>query len=65
MYGRAGVAVLPRFIARDEPDLMAVSESVADNDVWLMAHPEFRRDPKVRATSDFLERIGAEPHGLC
>ena len=54
----AGVAVLPRFIAREEEDLQEVSEPVAEHDVWLITHPEFRRDPKVRATADFLKRIG-------
>jgi DNA-binding transcriptional LysR family regulator len=53
-----GIAVLPRFVARGDDDLVAVSDDVADQDVWLITHPEFRRDPKVRATADFLKRIG-------
>lgn len=61
----AGVAVLPRFVARQHEDLVAVSDNVAEHDVWLITHPEFRRDPKVRATADFLKRIAAEPDGLC
>jgi DNA-binding transcriptional LysR family regulator len=61
----AGVAVLPRFVARWHDDLVAVSGDVADHDVWLITHPEFRRDPKVRAAADFLKRIAAEPDGLC
>ena len=61
----AGIAVLPRFIAREDDDLIAVSDNVADHDVWLITHPEFRRDPKVRATADFLKRIAAGPSGLC
>ena len=60
-----GVAVLPRFVAQRHDDLVAVSDNVADHDVWLITHPEFRRDPKVRATADFLKRIAAEPNGLC
>ena len=60
----AGVAVLARFIARGEAELVAVSEDVAENDVWLITHPEFRRDPKVRATADFLKKIAGEPDGL-
>jgi DNA-binding transcriptional LysR family regulator len=51
-----GVAVLPRFVARDDATLMSVSEEVASHDVWLITHPEFRRDPKVRAAVDFLKR---------
>lgn len=61
----AGVGVLPRFVAQDEPALVQVSTTVADHDVWLITHPEFRRDPKVRATADFLKLIAAGPKGLC
>ncbi len=61
----AGVAVLPHFVAQVEPALVSVSETVADHDVWLITHPEFRRDPKVRVTADFLKRIAAGPKGLC
>jgi DNA-binding transcriptional LysR family regulator len=60
----AGVAVLPRFVARWHDDLVAVSDDVANHDVWLITHPEFRRDPKVRTAADFLKRIAAEPDGL-
>ena len=60
----AGIAVLPRFVAREDADLIAVSDDVADNDVWLITHPEFRRDPKVRATAEFLKRIAIGPNGL-
>ena len=60
----AGVAVLPRFVARGHDDLVLVSDDVAARDVWLITHPEFRRDPKVRATADFLKRIAAGPNGL-
>jgi DNA-binding transcriptional LysR family regulator len=61
----AGVAVLPHFVAQNEPALVSVSEPVADHDVWLITHPEFRRDPKVRVTADFLKRIAVGPKGLC
>jgi DNA-binding transcriptional LysR family regulator len=60
-----GVAVLPRFVARWHDDLVPVSDDVANHDVWLITHPEFRRDPKVRAAADFLRRIAIEPDGLC
>jgi DNA-binding transcriptional LysR family regulator len=59
-----GVAVLPRFLARGHDDLVAVSDDVAENDVWLITHPECRRDPKVRATSDFFKKIASEPNAL-
>ena len=61
---RAGVAVLPRFVARQHDDLVAVSDNVADHDVWLITHPEFRRDPRVRATAEFLKRIAGGRNGL-
>ena len=61
----AGVAVLPRFVAREHDDLVAVSNDVASHDLLLVTHPEVRRDPKVRATADFLKRLAAEPPGLC
>jgi len=57
--------VLPHFVAQNEPALVSVSEPVADHDVWLITHPEFRRDPKVRVTADFLKRIAVGPKGLC
>ncbi len=60
----AGVAVLPAFVARRHPDLVRVSEPVAEHDVWLVTHPEFRRDPSVRATADFLKEIAKGPDGL-
>jgi DNA-binding transcriptional LysR family regulator len=59
-----GVAVLPRFVARWHDDLVEVSDTLATHDVWLITHPEFRRDPKVRATADFLKKIAIGPGGL-
>lgn len=61
----AGVAVLPRFVAREHNDLTAVSDDVATFDLMLITHPEVRRDPKVRATADFLKELAARPPGLC
>jgi DNA-binding transcriptional LysR family regulator len=60
----AGVAVLPRFVAEWHDDLMAISDDVAVHDLWLITHPEFRRDPKVRAAADFLKQIAIGPGGL-
>jgi DNA-binding transcriptional LysR family regulator len=59
-----GVAVLPRFVARPHDELVAVSDDVAAQDVWLITHPESRRDPKIRATADFLKQIATGPEGL-
>jgi DNA-binding transcriptional LysR family regulator len=60
-----GVAVLPRFVARNHDDLVAVSDNVAEHEIWLVTHPEFRRDPKVRATADFLKEVAKGPAGIC
>jgi DNA-binding transcriptional LysR family regulator len=60
-----GVGVLPRFVARWHDDIVEVSDTVATQDVWLITHPEFRRDPKVRATAEVLKRIAIGPDGLC
>jgi DNA-binding transcriptional LysR family regulator len=61
----AGIATLPRFVAREHDDLVSVSDDVASHDLLLITHPEVRRDPKVRATADFLRQLAAEPPGLC
>lgn len=60
----AGIAVIARLVARQEPTLVEVSDDVADPEVWLITHPEFRRDPKVRATADFLKKIAEGAEGL-
>jgi len=59
-----GIAVLPRFVARQYEELVAVSADLAAHDFWLVTHPEFRRDPKVRAAADFLKRAAGGPDGL-
>jgi DNA-binding transcriptional LysR family regulator len=61
----AGIAVLPRFVAREHDDLVPVSDDVASHDILLITHPEVRRDPKVRATADFLKQLAAGPPALC
>ena len=60
----AGIAVLPRFVAREHDDLVSVSDDVSSHDLLLITHPEVRRDPKVRATADFLKELAADPPGL-
>jgi DNA-binding transcriptional LysR family regulator len=60
----AGVAVLPRFVARAERGLVPVSAPVSEVDVWLVTHPEFRRDPKVRAMAEFLKEVAGGEQGI-
>lgn len=64
-HASLGVAVLPRFVGRTDDTLVAVSAPVAELDVWLVTHPEFRRDPRVRVAADFLKRVATGPQGLC
>jgi DNA-binding transcriptional LysR family regulator len=59
-----GIAVLPRFVGRTDDTLVAVSAPVAEQDVWLVTHPEFRRDPRVRVAADFLKRVATGALGL-
>jgi DNA-binding transcriptional LysR family regulator len=61
----AGIAVLPRFVAREHAELVSLSDDVASHDILLITHPEVRRDPKVRATAEFLKQLATEPPGLC
>jgi DNA-binding transcriptional LysR family regulator len=59
-----GVAVLPRFAARAHDDLVPVSKDLMDGDMWLVSHPDFRRDPKVRALAEFLKEVAVGPLGI-
>jgi len=61
----AGIAVLPQFVAREHSDLIPLSADACSHDLLVIMHPEVRRDPRVRATADFLKRIASEPPGLC
>ena len=63
-HASLGVAVLPRFVGRTDDTLVAISAPVAELDVWLVTHPEFRRDPRVRVAADFLKRVATGPSGL-
>jgi DNA-binding transcriptional LysR family regulator len=58
----AGIAVVPHFLTTSYPELVSVSDDVAlaGDFMWLVTHPEFRRDPKVRAVAAWLREVGAE-----
>jgi DNA-binding transcriptional LysR family regulator len=51
------VSVLPRFVARVHDDLVPVSDDLFQDRMWLVMHPDVRRDPNVRAVADFLKRV--------
>lgn len=59
----AGIAVVPRFMTRGYDELVSVSDDVAAGELWLVSHPEFRREPQVRATAEFLRRA-VGPNGV-
>jgi DNA-binding transcriptional LysR family regulator len=60
----AGIAVLPRIVARRYADLVSVSDDLHVGEHWLVTHPELRRDPKVRAIADFLKQAAIGQDGL-
>jgi DNA-binding transcriptional LysR family regulator len=49
--------LLPRFLA--DSKLTAVSDDLSAHDQWLVVHPEFQRDPRVRAVAAFLREAAA------
>jgi DNA-binding transcriptional LysR family regulator len=59
-----GLAVLPTFMGCRYDDLVRVSDTLFKGEHWLVLHPEFRRDPKVRALAEFLKRVASGPGGL-
>ena len=65
---RHRVLIGSQTVGQEIPDVDQVvaklPDNVGENDVWLITHPEFRRDPKVRATADFLKKIASEREAL-
>jgi DNA-binding transcriptional LysR family regulator len=53
-----GVAVLPCFVADREPELERVTEPECSGEfgVWVLTHPDLRRNARIRA---FMQEIGA------
>jgi DNA-binding transcriptional LysR family regulator len=55
-----GIAVLPSFVARQEPDLVQCLPHDEEDGVelWLLTHERMRHTPRVRIVLDFLyERL--------
>ena len=52
----AGLAVLPSFVADNDPDLVRCLEPMAGDDavLWLLTHERLRYTPRVRVVMDFL-----------
>ena len=57
-----GIAVLPSFVARHEPDLIQCLRHDEDDkiELWLLTHERLRHTPRIRTVLDFLyERLRA------
>jgi len=57
-----GRGVLPVFIGRAEPGLVAVSDVVLVREVWLAVHPDLHQTPAVVATRRWIEDAFASMH---
>lgn len=50
-----GLAALPHFLVADDPHLVCLEEAPeATREVWLVMHPDLRRNPRLRAVADHL-----------
>ena len=51
-----GVAMLPRFLAADDPALVEVplSEMPPMRELWLLTRPDIQKTPRFRVVADFL-----------
>ena len=51
-----GVGVLPTFMEARHPELVAVSEPIAElaQPVWMLTHPDLRQTARVRAFMQFV-----------
>jgi DNA-binding transcriptional LysR family regulator len=54
-----GVALLPRYLAADDPRLvaMALGALPPERDVWLLIRPDLAKVPRVRAVADYLIEV--------
>lgn len=64
--GGAGVGYLPCFIGDPRPGLIRLSgpRSELADDLWLLTHPDLRRQPRVRVFLDFLAKELGPLRGL-
>lgn len=51
-----GVGVLPTFMEHKHPELVPVSEPIAElaQPVWMLTHPDLRQTARVRACMGFV-----------
>ena len=57
-----GLAVLPHFLARDDPALFAFPEYSCpmNRPIWVVIHPDVRRSPRVKIVADTLTDLFRE-----
>jgi DNA-binding transcriptional LysR family regulator len=61
-----GAALLPRFVGATERSLVDLTgRDASRHEMWLVSHPEFRRDPRVAAMAEFLKAVAKGPGGIC
>ena len=61
----AGVGILPAFMARDIPQLVALLPShVATRALWILSHEESRRSRQVAITIDFIAEVTARHRAI-
>jgi len=61
-----GVALLPRYVAAADPDLVPVSlaNRLPEREVWLVIRRDLRNVPRVRALADYLVDVFARDRRL-
>jgi DNA-binding transcriptional LysR family regulator len=53
-----GVAVLPRFVADRDPELVELSgPEPVNHELWLLVHGDLRRTPRVRAVLSWVDEL--------
>jgi DNA-binding transcriptional LysR family regulator len=53
-----GVAVLPRFVADGDADLVRLaSPPIVHHELWLLVHGDLRRTPRVRAVIEWVDAL--------
>jgi DNA-binding transcriptional LysR family regulator len=54
-----GVALLPRYLAADDPGLVEVSlkRRLPERDVWLLIRRDLAKVPRVRAVADYVAEV--------
>ncbi|WP_075122825.1 LysR family transcriptional regulator [Burkholderia paludis] len=61
-----GVAVLPCFLAEQDPALLRISNHVCPitRPLWLLMHPDVRRSPRVRLIAEMVADVIGKTSGL-